>query len=79
MSKNRKVVVVIRERGGETLPGVFKSEIAALLWVKHRVAKARVALDSCGVCAIRPSRRLTGVEWHPLSTDRYLISDGDEI
>ena len=33
----RKVVVVIREHGGETLPGVFKSEAAALSWVKHRV------------------------------------------
>ena len=38
----RKVVVVIRERGGETLPGVFKSESAALAWVKHRVVKGTV-------------------------------------
>ena len=38
----RKVVVVIRERGGETLPGVFKSESAALAWIKHRVAKGTV-------------------------------------
>jgi transposase-like protein len=35
----RKVVVVIRERGGETLPGVFKSESAALTWVRHRVVR----------------------------------------
>jgi hypothetical protein len=35
-------VVVIRERGGETLPGVFKSESAALSWVRHRVAKGTV-------------------------------------
>jgi transposase-like protein len=41
-SKNRKVVVVIRERGGETLPGVFKSESAALSWIKHRVVKGTV-------------------------------------
>lgn len=38
----RKVVVVIRERGGETLPGVFKSESAALSWIKHRVEKGTV-------------------------------------
>lgn len=38
----RKVVVVIRERGGETLPGVFKSEHAALSWVARRVAKGTV-------------------------------------
>ena len=33
---------MIRERGGETLPGVFKSEAAALSWVKHRVVKGTV-------------------------------------
>jgi transposase-like protein len=38
----RKVVVVIREHGGETLPGVFKSEAAALSWVKHRVNRDTV-------------------------------------
>lgn len=38
----RKVVVVIRERGGETLPGVFKAESAAVCWVKSRVAKGTV-------------------------------------
>ena len=38
----RKAVVVIRERGGETLPGVFKSESAALSWVRRRVAKGTV-------------------------------------
>jgi transposase-like protein len=41
-SKNRKVVVVIRERGGETLPGVFQSESQALAWVKRRVVKGTV-------------------------------------
>ena len=35
----RKVVVVIREHGGETLPGVFASEGAALSWIKSRVVK----------------------------------------
>jgi len=38
----RKVVVVIREHGGETLPGVFKSESAALAWISHRVRKGTV-------------------------------------
>ena len=41
-SKNRKVVVVIRERGGETLPGVFKTEGQALSWIKSRVVKGTV-------------------------------------
>jgi hypothetical protein len=31
--------VVIRERGGETLPGVFDSEGHDLSWIKGRVAK----------------------------------------
>jgi transposase-like protein len=35
----RKVVVVIREHGGETLPGVFASEGAAMSWIKSRVVK----------------------------------------
>ncbi len=34
----RKVVVVVRERGGSTLPAVFKSESAALGWISSRVA-----------------------------------------
>jgi len=41
-SGKRKVVVVIRERGGETLPGVFKSEGEALSWIARRVAKGTV-------------------------------------
>jgi len=35
----RQVVVVIRERGGSTLPAVFKSESAALGFIASRVAK----------------------------------------
>jgi hypothetical protein len=34
----RQVVVVMRERGGSTLPAVFKSESAALGWITSRVA-----------------------------------------
>jgi transposase-like protein len=38
-SGKRKVVVVIRERGGNTLPGVFASESHALSFIRSRVAK----------------------------------------
>src|SRR5208283_4419247 len=33
----RRVVVVVRERGGRTLPAVFRSEGAALGWIASRV------------------------------------------
>lgn len=33
----RKVVVVVRERGGRTLPAVFRTEAAANAWIKARV------------------------------------------
>lgn len=36
-SGKRKFVVVIREKGGETLPGVFKTEGDALSWIRSRV------------------------------------------
>jgi transposase-like protein len=38
-SGKRRVVVVVRERGGSTLPAVFKSESAALGWISAHVAK----------------------------------------
>jgi transposase-like protein len=38
-SGKRKVVVVIRERDGKTLPGVFASEAAALNFIRTRIAK----------------------------------------
>lgn len=41
-SGKRKFVVVIRERGGETLPAVFKTEGHALSWIKSRVLKGTV-------------------------------------
>jgi ISXO2 transposase-like protein len=37
-SDKRKVVVVIRERNGKTLPGVVQSEVAALNFIRTRVA-----------------------------------------
>jgi transposase-like protein len=36
-SGKRKVVVVIRERGGKTLPGVFPSEVVALNFIRTNV------------------------------------------
>jgi ISXO2-like transposase domain len=38
-SGKRKAVVVIRERGGNTIPAVFRSEKQALSFVKVRIAK----------------------------------------
>jgi transposase-like protein len=38
----RQVVVVIRERDGRTLPGVFPSVVAALSFIRSRVAKGTV-------------------------------------
>ena len=35
----RKVVVVARERGGMTLPAVFKNEADSVPWIRERVAK----------------------------------------
>jgi transposase-like protein len=41
-SGKRKAVVVIRERGGETLPAVFQSESRALSFIRLRIAKGTV-------------------------------------
>lgn len=42
----RQVVVVVRERGGSTLPAMFKSEAAALGFIVSRVAKGtRIMAD----------------------------------
>ena len=41
-SGKRKVVVVLREKGGETLPAVFKNEAEAQAWIKRRVVKGTV-------------------------------------
>jgi hypothetical protein len=37
-SGKRKAVVIIRERGGKTLPGVFRNEADALTFIRQRVA-----------------------------------------
>jgi len=45
-SGKRQVVVVVRERGGSTLPAVFRSEGAALGWINSRVARTtRIMAD----------------------------------
>jgi hypothetical protein len=41
-SRKRKAVVVIRERNGNSLPAVFRSEGAALSFIKSRIAKGTV-------------------------------------
>jgi transposase-like protein len=38
----RQVVVIVRERNGNSVPAVFKSEAAALSFITHRVAKGTV-------------------------------------
>jgi transposase-like protein len=38
----RKVVVIVRERNGNSLPAVFGSEGAALSWIKSRIAPGTV-------------------------------------
>jgi hypothetical protein len=41
-SGKRKVVVVMRERNGRTLPNVFASEDAAVSFIQRRIAKGTV-------------------------------------
>ena len=48
-SGKRQVVVVIRERDGKTLPGVFASEVAALNFIRSRIARGtEVYADEAG-------------------------------
>src|ERR1700682_5817479 len=35
----RKVVVIVRERGGHSLPAVFRTEAQAISFIQHRGAK----------------------------------------
>ena len=45
----RRVVVVVRERGGRTLPAVFKTEGAAQSWIRSRVLKGTTIMaDEAG-------------------------------
>jgi hypothetical protein len=48
-SGKRKVVVVIRERNGKTLPGVFRSEAEALNFIRRSVpASTTLYADEAG-------------------------------
>jgi len=61
----RQNLVVVRERGGSTITGVFKSEGAALGWIKSRVAPETQGQGPAGLHApdcrcdrlFRPSRK----------------------
>ena len=47
---HRKAVIVIRERNGNTLPAVFKSEKRALDFIRRRIAPGtivNVILQTC--------------------------------
>ena len=41
-SHKRQCVVIVRERGGNSVPAVFKSEGSALAWIKSHVAKETI-------------------------------------
>jgi transposase-like protein len=41
-SGKRKAVIVVRERGGDTIPAVFKSEKQALAFVRQRIAPGTI-------------------------------------
>jgi hypothetical protein len=41
-SGKRKAVVIVRERGGNSVPGVFQSESHALSFIRSRIAKGTV-------------------------------------
>src|SRR5665213_1202276 len=41
-SGKRKAVIVVRERGGNTVPAVFKSEKAALAFIRSRIAPGTI-------------------------------------
>jgi hypothetical protein len=41
-SGKRQSLVIVRERDGSSVPAVFKSEGAAMSWIKSRIAKGTV-------------------------------------
>ena len=61
-SGKRKVVVVIRERGGKTLPGVFRNEADALTFIRRSVApKTELYADEAAPgTRCTPGSRCTG-------------------
>ena len=61
-SGKRKAVIVIRERGGNTLPAVFWSEKHALSFIQKRIAKAPSSM---------PMSRPTGTSCTPLRNEGH--------
>ena len=61
-SGKRKAVIVIRERGGNTLPAVFWSEKHALSFIQKRIAKAPSSM---------PMSRPTGTSCTPLRNEAH--------
>jgi hypothetical protein len=51
-SGKRKVGVVIRERGGKTLPGVFRNEADALTFIRQRVAPQTTLYADEAACSL---------------------------
>ena len=61
-SGKRKAVIVIQERGGNTLPAVFWSEKHALSFIQKRIAKAPSSM---------PMSRPTGTSCTPLQNEAH--------
>lgn len=59
-SPKRKWVVIVRERGGKTLPGVFKSEAQAIGFIKQRVKRETILHAD------------EAASWHPLH-EKYVV------
>jgi transposase-like protein len=76
-SGKRKVVVAIRERGGHTLPGVFRSEADALSFIRTRIAaKTTVYADEAAVWNELHAR----FELHRINhQEAYSLGGPDEI
>ncbi len=54
----RKVVVIVRERGGNSVPAVFRTESHALAFIRSRVAKGTVVNADEAASWERPARPL---------------------
>ena len=73
----RKVVVVIRERDGKTLPGVFRTERAAAAFIRRRVAIGRPMATNQTVHALRQGEHGDGAACHRMTQiglDMQLVS-----
>ena len=64
-SGKRKVVVVIRERGGKTLPGVFRNEADALTFIRRQVPAGTDAICRRGGFMERAARPLQAAPDQP--------------